>query len=73
VWHVRSGVCLQHSRRDVVQELQCRLRVSACVELVDACCRPVSRRYLQRFRRNGVQQLQRWLRVSGCVELVDAR
>ncbi len=59
-------------RRECVQQLHRRLRVSRRLELVDTSSRDVSGRHLQHIRRDVVHQLQRRLRVPCRIDLVDA-
>jgi hypothetical protein len=87
VWHVCSGLCLpyflqllrgvscghvQSVQRDIVQQLQRRIRVPSPINFSDASWCHMSCRSLQRRRCRLVHQLRRRLRVSIRVDERDA-
>jgi hypothetical protein len=55
---------VQRVWRDVVQQLQRRLRLPCCIDVIDTACGDVSVWDVQHIWGDVVQQLQRGLRVS---------
>jgi hypothetical protein len=70
-----GDLCCRYLQRvglDGVQQLYRRLRLSAGIDELDACCAAVSSGQVQSRRRCRVQQLQCWLRVSGRLDELHA-